>query len=291
MTWLPRSEVLTFEEIERVARVAVEHLGVDSVRLTGGEPLMRAHLPVLVAKLARLGVDLSMTTNGATLAQHAEELRAAGLRRINISLDTLRPERFTALVRRDGLEEVIGGIVAAVEAGFEPVKVNAVVMAGVNDDEVVDLANFGREHGVELRFIEFMPLDGEQRWRRDQVVSQAEILERIGRVHPLEPIARDHEPAERFRYLDGGGVVGVIPSVTRPFCGSCDRIRLTAEGRLRSCLFSLEEFDLREPLRRGATDAELAEIVRTCVSGKWAGHGIGQVHFIRPARSMSQIGG
>lgn len=291
MTWLPRSEVLTFEEIERVARVAVERLGVDSIRLTGGEPLMRAHLPVLVAKLARLGVDLAMTTNGATLAQHVHALRDAGLGRINVSLDTLRPDRFVELVRRDGLTDVIAGIDAAVAAGFGPVKVNAVVMAGVNDDEIVDLATFGRDHGVELRFIEFMPLDAERRWRRDRVVSQAEILERISQVYPLAPVERGHEPAERFRYLDGAGFVGVIPSVTRPFCGSCDRIRLTAEGRVRNCLFALEEFDLRGPLRQGATDDDLAAIVEDCVARKWAGHGIGEVHFIRPARSMSQIGG
>jgi cyclic pyranopterin phosphate synthase len=291
MTWLPRSEVLTFEEIERVARVAVERLGVDSIRLTGGEPLMRAHLPVLVSKLARLGVDLAMTTNGATLAQHVHALRDAGLGRINVSLDTLRPDRFVELVRRDGLTDVIAGIDAAVAAGFGPVKVNAVVMAGVNDDEIVELATFGRDHGVELRFIEFMPLDAERRWRRDRVVSQAEILERISQVYPLAPVERGHEPAERFRYLDGAGFVGVIPSVTRPFCGSCDRIRLTAEGRVRNCLFALEEFDLRGPLRQGATDDDLAAIIEDCVAHKWAGHGIGEVNFIRPARSMSQIGG
>ena len=291
MDWLPRAEVLTFEEIERVARVMVERFGLESIRLTGGEPLMRAHLPVLVAKLAALGVDLAMTTNGSTLTQHAHELREAGLRRLNVSLDSLRPDRFAEITRRDELGRVLEGIEAAQRAGFDPVKVNCVVVRGVNNDEVVDFARFGREQGVEVRFIEFMPLDAEGRWTGTSVVSQEEILAAIGAVFPLAPVARGHAPAERFRYLDGSGFVGVIPSVTRPFCESCDRVRLTAEGDLRNCLFSLTETDLRGAMRSGASDEEVASLISGEVARKWAGHQIGQVQFIRPRRSMSQIGG
>jgi cyclic pyranopterin phosphate synthase len=300
MTWLPRSEVLSFEEIERVAGVCVERFGVDSIRLTGGEPTVRAHLPALVAKLAGLRVpdgdgdrpiDLALTTNGATLRTVAPALVDAGLRRVNISLDTLRPERFAELTRRDQLDDVLDGIDAAVEAGLAPVKINAVVMRGINDDEIVDMAAFGRARGVTMRFIEWMPLDGGGQWDSRTVVSQDEIVAAIGAVFPLDPIVRGHEPAERFAYRDGRGEVGVIPSVTRPFCAGCDRIRLTADGQLRSCLFSVEETDLRALLRSGASDAELAAAVQRCVAGKWAGHMIGQVTFVRPRRSMSQIGG
>ena len=296
MEWLPRSEVLSFEEIERVARLMVEQLGVASIRITGGEPTLRAHLPVLIAKLAELRcegepIDLAMTTNGATLAHQAHLLREAGLRRINISLDTLRRDRFIELTRRDELDRVLEGIDAAVAAGFETVKVNAVVMVGVNDDEILDLAEFGRDRGVELRFIEFMPLDADGRWRRDQVMAQERIVEIIDSRHPVEPLERGAAPADRFRYLDGAGTVGVIASVTQPFCAQCDRLRLSAEGSVRSCLFGLDEFDLRGALRSGVDDVELARIVRECVSAKWAGHAIGQVQFIRPSRSMSQLGG
>jgi cyclic pyranopterin phosphate synthase len=291
MQWLPRSEVLTFEELERIARLLVEAHGIRSIRLTGGEPTVRAHLPVLVAKLAALPVDLALTTNGATLAAVAPALAGAGLRRVNVSLDTLQPGRFAELTRRDQLGDVLAGIDAAVAAGLSPVKVNVVVLRGVNDDEVVDLAAYGRDRGVTVRFIEWMPLDGGDTWSGDQVVTQAELLERIGAAFPLEPVARGSEPAERFRYLDGRGEVGVIPSVTRPFCDQCDRIRLTADGQLRSCLFSLDDHDLRGPLRAGASDAELSDAIERCVSAKWAGHAIGQVQFVKPRRSMSQIGG
>jgi GTP 3',8-cyclase len=297
MDWLPRSEVLTFEEVERIARVCVERFGVDSIRLTGGEPTVRAHLPVLVGKVAALRtgdgrpVDLALTTNGATLRSVAADLREAGLRRVNVSLDTLRRDRFVTLTRRDELDHVLEGIDAAVAAGLDPVKVNVVVMRGVNDDEIVDLAKFGRERGTTVRFIEWMPLDADQQWRSDAVVSQAEIVAAIDAVHPIEPVARGHQPAERFVYRDGAGEVGVIPSVTRPFCDTCDRIRLTAEGQLRSCLFAADEVDLRALVRGGATDDEVADAVRRCVAGKWAGHMIGQATFVRPRRSMSQIGG
>jgi cyclic pyranopterin phosphate synthase len=291
MTWLPRAELLTFEEIERLGRVMVERFGIDSIRLTGGEPTVRAHLPVLVAKLAALGVDLALTTNGATLDSLARDLAAAGLGRVNISLDSLRPDRFLALTRRDELAAVLRGIDAAIDAGLAPVKVNTVVMRGINDDEVVDFAAFGRDRGVEVRFIEFMPLDADDGWTRDAVVTQDEIVAAIDAVFPLEPVVRAHEPAERFRFLDGSGAVGVIPSVSHAFCDSCDRVRLTADGQLRACLFAVEETDLRDVLRSGGSDDDVAAAVQRCVAGKWAGHSIGSVQFVRPRRSMSQIGG
>jgi cyclic pyranopterin phosphate synthase len=305
MQWLPREEILTFEELERLARLCVERFGVDGIRLTGGEPTVRAHLPVLVEKLSHLRVpadvdsayagrkpDLSITTNGATFRLLAHELRAAGLDRVNVSLDTLDRERFVQMTRRDELHRVLDGIAAAQEAGFSPVKVNAVVQRGVNDDEVVALAEFGRREGVQVRFIEFMPLDATGDWHAGSVVSQDEIVSTIAAVHPLEPVpARGSAPADRWRYLDGRGEVGVIPSVTRPFCGDCDRVRLTAEGQFRTCLFATREFDLRALLRGGASDDEVAAEIVRAVGTKWAGHRIGQVSFIRPARSMSQIGG
>jgi cyclic pyranopterin phosphate synthase len=291
MQWLPRDEILTFEELERIARLLVERHGVESIRLTGGEPTVRAHLPLLVEKLAALPVDLALTTNGATLRQNAHALASAGLRRINISLDTFRSDRFYELTRRNELPRVLDGIDAAIEAGLAPVKVNAVVMRGVNDDELLDFARFGRERGVVVRFIEFMPLDADQAWRNDAVVSLDEMVSRIGAVFPLEPITRTSAPASRFRYLDGGGEIGVVASVTQAFCGTCDRVRLTAEGKFRNCLFALEEHDLRGPLRSGASDDELSAIVEAAVGSKWAGHQINQVHFIRPRKSMSQIGG
>ena len=305
MTWLPKSEILTFEEIERLARVFVERYGVDGIRLTGGEPTVRAHLPVLVAKLAQLVVpiesasplagrpiDLALTTNGATLTNCIDELRDAGLKRVNISLDSLDRAKFERMTRRDELDRVLAGIEAATRAGLSSVKINAVVERGVNDDEILDLATFGRRLGVEVRFIEFMPLDAEGHWMNDKVVSQDEIVERIAAVHPLEPVpARGAAPADRWRYLDGRGTVGVIPSVTKPFCGDCDRVRLTADGQFRTCLFATSEFDLRDLLRSGADDDALAVEIERAVGTKWAGHRINQVNFVRPRRSMSQIGG
>ncbi len=291
LTWLPRSEVLTFEEIERVARVCVERFGFDGIRLTGGEPTVRHNLPVLVAKLAELGVDLAMTTNGATLRLLAADLRQAGLRRLNISCDSLQPDRFEAMTRRDSLEQVLDGIAAAREAGFASIKINIVMIRGVNDDEAVDFARFGRVHGVQPRFIEFMPLDADGTWSREQVVPAAEIVSAIDAVYPLEAVEHGPEPAQRWRYRDGGGEIGVIPSVTQPFCGNCDRVRLTAEGQFRSCLFALRERDLRAVLRGGGSDDDLAAAIQAEVGTKWAGHGIGRVEFIRPGRSMSQIGG
>jgi cyclic pyranopterin phosphate synthase len=305
MKWLPREEVLTYEELARVAGICVSHFGVDGIRLTGGEPTMRAHLPILVQKLAVLQVpadasspragkpiDLAITTNGATLRLIAQELRNAGLARINISLDTLKKDRFFEMTRRDELEHVLDGIDAAIDAGFSPVKINAVVQRGINDDEIVDLATFGRDKGIEVRFIEFMPLDASGTWDNAQVFSQEEIVAAISKVYPLELMpARGTAPADRWRYLDGKGTVGVIPTVTKPFCGDCDRVRLTADGQFRTCLFATNEFDLRVMLRNGADDDAIAAEIQRAVGTKWAGHNIGNVTFVRPRRSMSQIGG
>src|SRR5262245_46565430 len=276
MRWLPREELLTYEEQARVVRVCVARYGFESVRITGGEQTLRAHLPRLIAMLAPLGIDIAMTTNGVKLPEMAHDLADSGLRRINVSLDSLRPEVFHTLTRRDDLHRVLAGIDAALDAGLDPVKINCVVMRGVNDDEVVDLAAFGREKGVGVRFIEFMPLDAQGEWSEDRVVPAREILERIDRVFPLvwtpehEPghvVPSGHvEPAERFAYADGIGDVGVIASVTEPFCESCDRVRITAEGKLRTCLFALDEFDLRAILRDAdvsdVDDRLAAEIVR-----------------------------
>jgi len=305
MKWLDRSEVLTYEELHRVAGICVNYFDVDGIRLTGGEPTMRAHVAVLISKLATLKVpnsanspragkpiDLAMTTNGATLRLIASELHSAGLQRINISLDTLNKRRFFEMTRRDELEHVIAGIDAAIDVGFSPVKINAVVQRDVNDDEIVDLAAFGRDRGVEMRFIEFMPLDAQGSWENSQVVGQDEIVAAIGAVFPIEQMsARGAAPANRWRYLDGKGTVGVIPSVTKPFCGDCDRVRLTADGQFRTCLFSTTEFDLRNLLRNGASDDDVAAEIKRAVGMKWAGHNIGSVSFVRPRRSMSQIGG
>jgi cyclic pyranopterin phosphate synthase len=274
----------------------VERFGFESIRITGGEPTVRGQLPRLFELLAPIGVDLAMTTNGVKLPDLAADLAAAGLHRVNVSLDSLRRETFLALTRRDDLDRVLAGIDAARDAGLDPVKVNAVVIRGVNDDEVVDIAAFGRDKGVGVRFIEFMPLDAEGHWTMDQVVPAGEILERIGAVFPLEPTMAglDHhgdEPAARYRYRDGIGDVGVIPSVTAPFCDSCDRVRITAEGKFRTCLFALEEFDLRTILRAGGSDDDVAGEIERAVGTKWAGHHIGKVDFVRPDRSMSQIGG
>ena len=292
LDWMAREDLLTYEELTRVARVCVERFGFNGIRLTGGEPTVRANLPVLIEQLSSLGVDLSLTTNGTTLTNLASALVSAGLERINISLDSLKRERFEQITRRDELDKVLEGIDAAVSAGLAPVKINCVVMRGVNDDEIVDFARFGRERGVTVRFIEFMPLDAQGEWTNEQVVTKAEIVAAIGDVFPLEPVAeRESDPAARWRYVDGGGEFGVIPSVTEAFCESCDRVRLTADGMLRHCLFATRELDLRTLLRNEATDDDLAAAITAEVGAKWAGHQINQVHFIRPSRSMSQIGG
>ena len=222
---------------------------------------------------------------------HAKPLAEAGLKRINISLDSLRPERFLELTRRDELDRVLDGIEAALDAGLQPVKINVVMMRGINDDEIVDFAEFGRDKGLTVRFIEFMPLEAGDVWNEDLVVPADEIVEKINNAIPIEPIVRGSEPAERWRYSDGKGEVGVIASVTKPFCGDCDRVRLTAEGQFRTCLFAVDEFDMRSLLRSEANDEEIAKAIVEAVGTKWAGHSIGQVNFIRPSRTMSQIGG
>ena len=291
MQWQRRQDLLSFEEIERVAQIMVERFGVNAIRLTGGEPTVRAKLSILVAKLAALNVDLAMTTNGVTLPLLADELRSAGLQRINISLDSLRADRFEELTRRNELPRVLEGIEAALQAGFDPVKVNVVVMKGINDDEIVDFAHFGRERDLVVRFIEFMPLDADEGWSNDQVMTQAEILTSLSGEFELVPITRTSAPATRWRYADGRGEVGIVASVSESFCDSCDRVRITADGQFRNCLFATEETDVRALLRNGASTDEIAEALQRSVSSKWAGHSINQVHFIRPRRSMSEIGG
>ncbi len=294
MEWLPRDDLLSFEELEQVARVCVERFGFTGLRLTGGEPTMRSHLPLLVEKLARLGDrshDLALTTNGTTLPLLVADLAAAGLRRVTVSLDSLHRDRFEAITRRDRLGQVLEGIDAAVDAGLRPVKVNVVLVRGVNDDEIVELARFGRDRGATMRFIEWMPLDGGHEWGADRVVPSAEILATLSAVWPLEPLTRGSAPAARWRYVDGGGEVGVVGSVTEPFCATCDRIRLTAEGMLRACLFAHREADLRAVLRAGGGDDAVAAAIQAEVGTKWAGHAIGNVSFLQPSRSMSQIGG
>jgi len=298
LKWLDKAEVLSFEEIVRVSRILVERFGINSLRLTGGEPTVRAHLPRLIEQLADLRLEdgtkpnIALTTNGATLRNIAGELRAAGLDRINVSLDSLRADRFLAMTRRDELDNVLAGISEASKAGFDIVKVNTVVERGANEDEILDMARYGRDNGVQVRFIEFMPLDASNIWERNKVVTQDEIVSVISSEFPLEIVpARGAAPADRWRYLDGKGTVGVIPSVSKPFCADCDRVRLTSDGQFRTCLFATDEFDLRNLLRNGGSDDEIADLIVHAVGTKWAGHQINQVNFIRPNRSMSQIGG
>jgi GTP 3',8-cyclase len=292
--FLDRAELLTFEEMAQFVRVAVP-LGIDRIRLTGGEPLLRRGLTRLVELLREIdGIrDIGLTTNGILLAEHAQALYDAGLRRINVSLDTLDPERFRLVCRRDGLERVLSGILAAKRAGFQPVKVNAVSIRGVTEHEVVALARFARQHSLEMRFIEYMPI-GADRWEREKVYFAHEILDQLEReVAPLVPVD-DYDPrapAMEFRYTDGGGRVGIIASISRPFCRSCNRLRLTADGKLRNCLFALDEVDVKTLLRGGASDAELAEVVRQNVRAKWEGHEINTARFIKPLRTMHAIGG
>jgi cyclic pyranopterin phosphate synthase len=294
MPWLPKDDLLTYEEIARFASVCLG-LGVEGVRLTGGEPTVRQDLPRLVAMLAALrpGLDLSLTTNALKLATLAEPLRDAGLRRVNVSLDTLDRERFHRIARRDRLADVLAGLAAARRVGFTPIKVNAVLMRGFNEDEAVSLARWGRDEGYEVRFIEWMPLDFQHSWQRDKLVPAAEILEQIAATFPLEParVTDPSAPATLYRYLDGGGQVGVIASVTRPFCGHCDRIRLTADGQIRTCLFSHREYDFRNAMRNGASDEEIARLLHAAVWRKEPGHLINSPYFAQPSRGMSAIGG
>jgi cyclic pyranopterin phosphate synthase len=294
LDWLPRQETLTDDEVVRLVRMAVCRLGITKIRLTGGEPLLRRGLPGLVARLHDVapGVDLSLTTNGVGLARNASALHEAGLRRVNVSLDTLRPERYAAITRRDRLTDVLEGLRAARAAGLSPVKVNAVPVRGINDDEIADLTAFSIENGYRMRFIESMPLDAQQAWDRDTMISAEEILDRLAERFELEPIGRhDNAPAEEWRIVGTDSTVGVIASVTRAFCGSCDRVRLTADGQLRNCLFATEESDLRALLRGGADDAAIERAWRISVAGKGPGHNINSTAFRRPQRPMSAIGG
>ncbi len=295
VTFLPRAQLLSFEEIERVARVAAT-LGIDKIRLTGGEPLVRKDVPRLVEKLAAIpGInDVGLTTNGILLANQAKALRQAGLKRINISIDTLDPAKFERLTRRTGLDNVIDGILAARAAGFDPVKLNSVAIKGVTEDDVVPLARFARDQGVELRFIEYMPLDSGHLWEREKVLFASDILAMItAEIGPLSPsLDQDpRAPALDYQYDDGKGRLGFIASVSRPFCMSCNRIRLTSDGKLRNCLFSLDETDLREILRSGRPDSEIASAIRDSVAAKWEGHEINTARFIQPLRLMNAIGG
>ncbi len=294
MPWLPREQMLTYEELARVARVCVE-CGVRGVRLTGGEPTVRKDLATLVRMLRELSptLDLSLTTNGLLLPEMAEALRDAGLNRVNVSLDTLDRQRFVSLARRDRLPDVFAGLEAAKRAGFSPIKVNAVLLRGFNEDEAVPLARWAREEGFELRFIEWMPLDYQQSWDRAQLVPGEEILEQLQAAFPLGPEEHDDPsaPARTWRWLDRPGRVGIVASVTRPFCGDCDRIRLTADGQVRTCLFAHREYDVRGLLRSGADDDALEALLRSAVLRKAPGHLVGRPDFVPPARGMSAIGG
>jgi cyclic pyranopterin phosphate synthase len=304
LPWLPRQELLTDDELVRLVGIAVS-LGVREVRLTGGEPLLRPGVPELVARLAQLDPrpELSVTTNGIRLAKDAAALAAAGLDRVNVSLDTLDAAVFRRITFRDKHAEVLAGLAAAVDAGLSPVKVNSVLLRGVNDAEAPDLLHWALTSGYQLRFIEQMPLDAQHGWDRAAMVTADEVLERLTGAYALAPVSdpdRGAAPAETWEVLDGPGRaewveerprVGIVGSVTRPFCGACDRLRLTADGQLRNCLFSTAESDLRSALRDGADDAELARRFLASVAGKKAGHGIGEPGFRQPDRPMSAIGG
>ena len=294
LDWLPSPELLTDDEVVRLVSIAVTQLGITKVRLTGGEPLLRRGLLDIVGRLAALDPHptLALTTNGIGLARLAGDLASAGLDRVNVSLDTLLPDRFRELTRRDRLDDVIAGLEAAAAAGLTPVKLNAVLMRGVNDDEALALLNFCLERGYQMRFIEQMPLDAQHSWKRADMVTAEEIHAALSAEHTLTPLpGRGSAPAEEFLVDDGPATVGVIASVTKPFCAACDRVRLTADGQLRNCLFAREESDLRGPLRAGATDTELATRIRASIAGKRAGHGIDDPTFLQPDRPMSAIGG
>jgi GTP 3',8-cyclase len=298
LDWLPGADVLTDDEIVRLITIGVERLGITTVRLTGGEPLLRKNLELLVADIAALSPppEIALTTNGIGLAARAEKLAAAGLRRINVSLDTLDPDTFAKISRRRRLPDVLAGITAAREAGLQPVKINTVLLRAVNDHEAFDLLQWAMAEQVQLRFIEQMPLDPQHGWKRDEMITAAEIKERLGQhvelvEDPEDARTRGSAPAELFRVAGTDYSVGIIASVTQPFCGACDRVRLTADGQIRNCLFARTESDLRTPLRSGASDAELAARWVAAVAGKKPGHGINDPSFLQPDRPMSAIGG
>ena len=296
LDWLPKPDLLTDDEVVRLVAIGVERLGIREVRFTGGEPLLRRGLAGIIERTARLAPrpEISLTTNGIGLARLAGPLRQAGLDRVNVSLDTLRPAAFRALSHRDRLPDVLAGLEAAAAAGLTPVKVNSVLMRGVNSGEAAELLRFCLDRGYELRFIEQMPLDAQHGWRRRDMVTAAEILTELSGVFTLtpdDPNARGSTPAESFLVDGGPARVGVIGSVTRPFCGACDRVRLTADGQVRNCLFARTESDLRGLMRAGAGDTEIAERWRRAVASKLPGHGIDDPSFLQPDRPMSAIGG
>ena len=291
----PRHELLSFEEIERFARVVVP-MGVTKLRITGGEPLVRHEIHKLITRLAAIpGVqDLAMTTNGILLTDQAAALRQAGLNRLNISLDAMHEETFAKIARREGLQRVLDGIFAAQQCGFDRIRLNAVAIRGLTEDEILPLAEFARKHRLELRFIEFMPLDAEGRWDDGQVLTGEDIRRRIeAEFGPLVTADRadPSQPALDYQYADGAGRVGFINPVSQPFCGDCNRLRITAEGQVRNCLFSTVEWDARQVIRSGGEDDQLADLVRACVEAKKPGHGIDSPEFLRPRRAMYQIGG
>jgi cyclic pyranopterin phosphate synthase len=293
LNWLPKQELLTFEELTRLLALFVR-LGVRSLKITGGEPTVRANLPTLVRMFRDVGpeLDISITTNGMLLDTLAEPLAAAGVDRATISCDSLLRHRFQEMTRRDALDRVLRGMHAAEAAGLTPIKINTVVIGGTNDDEVVDFARWARDTGYEVRFIEYMPLDAQHAWERAKVVPGARILGAIDAAYPLEARSPDAEPATTYVFADGApGAIGVIASVTEPFCDTGNRLRLTAEGDFRNCLFALEETDLRGPLRAGATDDDLEALIRRGVWSKWSGHRVNHRDFVQPERSMSAIGG
>jgi cyclic pyranopterin phosphate synthase len=293
--FMPRDEILTFEEIERLVRVAAGR-GINKLRITGGEPLVRAQLPVLISRLAKIpGIDdIAMTTNGILLADQAEALCQAGLKRLNISLDGLREETFERIARRPGLDQVLEGIAVAKQLGFEKIRLNAVAIAGISEEEIVPLGRFAREQQLELRFIEFMPLDAEGNWQREQVLEGNLIRQQLEDAFgPLLPADRHDrsQPAVDYLFADGKGMIGFINPVSEPFCGDCNRLRVTAEGQFRNCLFSHQEWDVRELMRSGRSDLEISAMLSECVAAKKTGHGIDSPDFEQPARAMFQIGG
>ena len=292
--WVPRASILSFEEIERVVRIAVDW-GIQKIRLTGGEPLMRHDVENLVERIARIpGIeDLAMTTNGFLFPEKARALRDAGLRRVSFSLDSLTPENFKRMTGRDGLQQVLDSLALAQELGFSPVKVNAVVIRGLNDHEVPALVEMARERNVSMRFIEFMPLDSARAWLRDMVVTGREILERLQAQFDLQPLPTNNpsSTSRLWSFADGRGEIGIIAPVSEPFCGHCNRIRLTADGKIRTCLFSVTEHDLRSLLRGGATDEQIGEKLKSVVWQKEPRHRIGEPDFVPASRSMSCIGG
>ena len=291
--WLPKPQILTFEEIEYLVRLfAVE--GVHKLRLTGGEPLVRRDLPLLVERLRKIeGIkEISLTTNGYYLKEYAKDLKTAGIQRLNISLDSLRADRFYEITRSNSFDRVMEGIAAAKQAGFDPIKINCVPIHGFNDDEIVDFLQWGAVENLQIRFIEFMPLDGDHQWKRQNVVTQSEILDIVKRTGAIQTLEQSRPaPAIQYQYETGTGEFGVIPSVTAPFCSNCSRIRLTADGKFRTCLFAIQETDLLGPLRAGAPDEDLVDVLRNAVYHKWAGHKINDPDFQQPARAMYAIGG